>query len=81
MCSVRVINFEPHVIENKCSFINLSYFVLFQFKCNAGEDATMLIIVLDAKFEQMKPKQRVLAIKNLSGFLSLPHVCNAVYFY
>lgn len=44
-----------------------------KFKCNAGEDATMLIIVLDAKFEQMKPKQRVLAIKNLSGFVSLPH--------
>lgn len=44
-----------------------------KFKCDAGEDATMLIIVLDAKFEQMKPKQRVLAIKNLSGFLSLPH--------
>jgi len=44
-----------------------------KFKCDAGEDATMLIIVLDAKFEQMKPKQRLLAIKNLSGFLSLPH--------
>lgn len=44
-----------------------------KFKCNAREDATVLIIVLDARFEQLKPKQRVMAIKNLSGFLSLQH--------
>jgi hypothetical protein len=39
----------------------------------------MLIIVMDANFEQLKPKQRVVAIKNLSGFLSLQHVCSSVY--
>jgi hypothetical protein len=47
--------------------------------CSVGEDATMLIIVMDANFEQLKPKQRVVAIKNLSGFLSLPHVRNSKY--
>jgi len=60
---------------------HLQCFDLFQFECNVGEDATMLIIVMDAKFEQLKPKQRVLAIKNLSGFLSLHHVCNSFYFW
>ncbi|PSN48490.1 hypothetical protein C0J52_14055 [Blattella germanica] len=40
-------------------------------KCNVGEDATVLTIVMDVKFDHLKPKQRVAAIKNLSGFLSL----------
>ncbi|XP_069682124.1 dystroglycan 1 [Periplaneta americana] len=44
-----------------------------KIKCNAGEDATMLTVVMDAKYENMKPKQRVAAIKNLSGFFSLHH--------
>jgi hypothetical protein len=65
-------------VHSKCSGINLSCFTLFQFKCNAREDATVLIIVLDARFEQLKPKQRVMAIKNLSGFLSLQHVCTFI---
>jgi hypothetical protein len=68
------------ILHSKCRFINLPCFTLFQFKCNAGEDATVLIIVLDANFEELKPKQRILAIKNLSGFLSLQHVRSSVYF-
>ncbi|XP_067001643.1 dystroglycan 1 [Anabrus simplex] len=40
-------------------------------KCDAGEDPTILTILMDVKYEHMKPKQRVLAIKNLSGFLAL----------
>jgi hypothetical protein len=67
----------PHDLD---CYVNLPCFELFQIKCNVGEDATMLIVVMDAKFEQLKPKQRVVAIKNLSGFLSLNHVCNSICF-
>ncbi|XP_063226131.1 dystroglycan 1 [Bacillus rossius redtenbacheri] len=41
--------------------------------CDVGEDPALLTIVMDGKFEHMKPKQRISAIKNLSGFLGLHH--------
>ncbi|KAJ9584025.1 hypothetical protein L9F63_021629 [Diploptera punctata] len=62
--------FSIEVIENSRKSASLKE---QHHKCNVGEDATVLTIVMDARFDHLKPKQRVAAIKNLSGFLSLHH--------
>ncbi|XP_052126502.1 dystroglycan 1 [Frankliniella occidentalis] len=42
-------------------------------KCGPGEDPLILSVVMDGKYDHMKPRQRLTTIDNLSGFLSLSH--------
>ncbi|KAJ1524398.1 hypothetical protein ONE63_010898 [Megalurothrips usitatus] len=42
-------------------------------KCGPGEDPLILSIVMDVRYDHMKPRQRLTTIDNLSGFLSLSH--------
>lgn len=42
-------------------------------KCGPGEDPLILSVVMDVKYDHMKPRQRLTTIDNLSGYLSLSH--------
>ncbi|RZF44851.1 hypothetical protein LSTR_LSTR000803 [Laodelphax striatellus] len=42
-------------------------------RCKSGQDATTITVLLDKDFYSIKPADKILAVKNLAGFLSLNH--------
>lgn len=43
-------------------------------KCSSSEDITLLSILVDKWIESIKPKQRVVAINDISKFFGIPYV-------
>lgn len=47
---------------------------MLQKRCKNTEDSILLCLVIGMNFKSIQPLQRLIALKNLAGFLSLPQV-------
>jgi len=48
--------------------------MFLQKRCKNTEDSILLCLVIGMNFKSIQPLQRLIALKNLAGFLSLPQV-------
>ncbi|XP_046628193.1 dystroglycan 1 isoform X3 [Neodiprion virginianus] len=68
--SINVVPEKKHEITHKDGKMDLESEECVTH-CDESEDQTLLTIVLDTRFENLKPASRVNAIENLAGFLGL----------
>ncbi|XP_046746458.1 dystroglycan 1-like isoform X4 [Diprion similis] len=68
--SINVVPEKKHEITHKDGKMDLESEECVTH-CDESEDQTLLTIVLDTRFENLKPAARVNAIENLAGFLGL----------
>lgn len=55
------------------------YFIVFNFfffqrKCKKGEGVMMISLVIDKELDNITPKQKITALKNLAHYLHFPVV-------